>query len=65
MFSQRSVIASHSQACKTDSSRIVEHEINDEHVFVTTVDWTVARLAAITVNFTQTADGHAYARNSG
>ena len=36
--------------CKTDSSWIVEHKNNDEHVFVTTVDWTVARLSAITVN---------------
>ena len=35
---------------KTDSSWIVQHDINDEHFFVTTVDWTVARLSAITVN---------------
>ena len=31
--------ASHSQAWKTDSSWIVEHEINDEHVIVTTVTY--------------------------
>ena len=50
LFTTFQVTASHSQACNTDCSWIVEHEINDEHVFVTTVDWTVARLSTITVN---------------
>ena len=37
-FTTFQVIASHSKSCKTESSWIVEHEINNEHVFVTTVD---------------------------
>ena len=49
-FTTFRVTASHSQACKADSSWIVEHEIHDERVFVTTVGWTVARLSAIPVN---------------
>ena len=44
------VLASHSQACKTDSSCVLGDENNHKHVLVTTVDWTVARLAAITVS---------------
>ena len=46
-----------------NGSWIVEHEINDKHVFVATVDWTVARLSAITRKL-QTTDGHTYVRNS-
>ena len=38
LFTAFRVIALHSQACKTDSSWILHHEINDKHVFVTTVD---------------------------
>ena len=44
LFTTFQIIASHSQACKTDSSWNVEHEINEEYVFVTAVDWTVAGL---------------------
>ena len=32
LFTTFQVIASHSQACKTDRSWIVEHEINDEYI---------------------------------
>ena len=50
LFTAFRVIASHSQACKTDSSWILHHEINDKHVFVTTVDGIVARMSATTVS---------------
>ena len=33
-----------------DSLWILEHAINNEHAFVTTVAWTVAHLSAITVD---------------
>ena len=66
LFTTFRVIAAHSKACETDSSWIVEHEINDEHVFVTTVDGTVARLSATTVNLLRPlTDGHTFVRNSG
>ena len=36
LFTTFRLMASHSQACKPDSSWIVEHEINDEHVLIVT-----------------------------
>ena len=38
LFTAFQLIAAQSSACKTDNSWIAEHENNDEHIFVTTVD---------------------------
>ena len=59
LFTAFRVIASRSQACKTDSSWVSDHENNYKQVFVIALDSTVASLLAIT-KVTQTTDGVTY-----